>query len=498
MLTVAATRILAQTFPVEGAKLHYRLAGFNFEGNPLQEYDIEIATGNYTDEATFKANIYATEHVKTNKVQILLKDFGLEYTWRVVSYTNKKATGSMLHHFSVLPLPVGYSPQRYRMTVTNNKIKKSSTYMMLDANTAMYDLAGNLVWYLPELGGDGQTNPAVRDMKVTNAGSITMLYGTKAIEINYAGDVLWKAPDNGEVSGDVVERYHHQFDRLPNGHYMVMGDELIKCTSRKNTDSMPLIEKVGKAPQTQGEHIKMAFTTLIEYDASGKVVWSWKSSKSYTDMKIFNRFPLPAAYLGDLHGNAFYFDIPKKKVYVSFRNISSVFEVDYPSGKVLRIIEGENHGHDRQPDFCGQHSCRISRNGKLYMYNNNNCNKENMPSVVAFKQNNKGELEKSWEFILPKISDSFSINNNSTDRAGGNVLEMPDSRVFISNSTPYNSMLIIDCHNKELLWQGVLEVNAENARGWNTQNSYRASIIYDDADLQKLIWYKRKQQRVQL
>lgn len=408
-----------------------------------------------------------------------------------MSYSGNKRTKGSLHHFAVNALPDKYSAVRYRLNVIEDNKKVSNKYMLLDANTCIYDLSGNIVWYMPELKGITQQSNKVRDIKATSAGTITMLYGRQAIEINYEGEVKWVAPDNGEVSGDRMEKYHHQLDRLANGHYMVMGDEFVNCRSRKDKDSMPVITGGAADMHKNGGMQGLPFATLIEYDAKGKVVWSWKTSKCYVEMNIADRYPLGLALLGDMHGNAFYLDVLKKKVYISYRNINSVFEIDYPSGKVTNIIDGYNTKL-KTNEFCGQHSCRISTKGEMYLYNNNSCATEGMATIVNYKKTSTGAFEKNDEYAIPRLNDSFAIAQHSKDRAGGNVLEMKGEKLFISNSSPFNSLLIIDRNKKELLWQAMLERRDIQLNKWQSESNYRASIIDNDKDLDALLWQKKK------
>ncbi len=44
--------------------------------------------------------------------------------------------------------------------------------------------------------------------------------------------------ESGAVSGDTEEHFHHEFTRLHNGHYMVLGNEYVQPLLQKNT-TMP-------------------------------------------------------------------------------------------------------------------------------------------------------------------------------------------------------------------------------------------------------------------
>ena len=55
LLLSIPTKIIAQIFPKEGSKLHYRLVGFSFPAaSQSGKYTLEIANGNYNSEDSFK------------------------------------------------------------------------------------------------------------------------------------------------------------------------------------------------------------------------------------------------------------------------------------------------------------------------------------------------------------------------------------------------------------------------------------------------------------
>ena len=67
---------------------------------------------------------------------------------------------------------------------------------------------------------------------------------------------------------------------------------------------------------------------------------------------------------------------------------------------------------------------------------------------------------------------------------GGNVLELPDSSLFVS--VPFGSIFIVN-RSKEVLWSAVCEKRKLSQPNWDEVVLYRASII-TRKELERLIW----------
>ncbi len=491
----------SQVLPGEGSKLHYRIIGFSVEPVPQAvNYTIEIAAGNYFTEDSFKKNIIQSLASKSNKIIAEVPSFGGQYTWRIAANkekNNSKLILGGLHHFSI-----GMSPHmdtnivRFRITKPAEKYKDA--YIFLDGTRALYDMKGRPVWYLPDVKGiKNDDNIEMGDLKPTSKGTITFILGSQACEINYTGDLLWKGPDNGIISGDTLEHYHHEFTRLNNGHYMVMGIETVLW--KLNT----LPEKNYHLPMLSGKQINqdsinsyvqkgylpLPFATILEYDEKGNLVWSWRPSKYFKDADT-KYYKEPRGMGGfDPHMNGFFFDEKNKELYISCRDISRIIKVKYPEGTVIA-----NYGEIYKPNapvtgnklFCEQHSCRISDKGSLYLFNNNTCNRSQaIPTILVMEEpkTGTGKLKKIWEYDCKGSGENvFPIYNT-----GGNVFELPDHSFFVCMGKQYGSTFIVS-QDKKILWSGIAEKRNPETGGWDFISLYRASIIPDRKELERFIW----------
>ncbi len=484
----------AQVTPVENSLLHYRLIGISFPAIAnIDNYQIDVADGYYSAGPEFDAHITSSYAVTTNRQVIEVASFNQLYTWRITyKVGNKSLYVSELHHFKVLPLPQFLGRRPYRLRVLKQAEKYKDAYVFTDKNHTLYDMKGHPVWFLPNVPGKFDESTEIRNLRISHRGTITFTTFELAYEINYDGQILWESPNDGKVSGDNTERYHHQLSILPNNDYMVLGTEMVEWNRIKSATGDSVIHILTKEEIASGMPYKQTpFGTIIEYDTNNNVVWSWKSSDYYKE--YYTKQPLHAKSLEENHENAFFFDNKNKYVYLSYKNTSQVIKIRYPDGIVTNVY-GRNTAISRDATddpsafFCNQHSCKISKKGYLFLFNNNFCNDGVTPSVLMLKEpaNNSEKLQKVWEYTYP-YSKEQAATLKDTWTMGGNVIEMPGSEIFVSMCLPYGNLYIISLE-KKLLWDALLECWNPANNTWERQSSYRGSIINERKKLENVVW----------
>jgi hypothetical protein len=495
---------LSQSFPTEDQKLNYRLVGFSFEDvTKAKDYEVEVANGRYFDQDSFKNNIVLTLHSQEKKAIIELPSFGQEYTWRVTSkINNTKKVHGYLYHFSIGTIP-SLDNKNMRLRILNDLGKYKDSYVFVETNRAIYDMSGHAVWYLPDIDNlDGEY--PVRDLKISPQGTITLLAGISGqngYEINYNGKVLWKTPNDSE------HRYHHEFMRLKNGHYMVMAEEPVnEYLSKKTTPGKsgffvfsqeePQPDTTFLRRQQLQFYKKGQFAEVIEYDAQGKASWTYRSSKYFnnSDLYFLNNTDLKSSYI--VHDNAFCFDEQKEELYISYRDINRIVKIKYPDGNTLATygelfapgaVQNKGKGF-----FCGEHNCRVAGDGSLYLFNNNSCNKNSFPTIVFMKQpdTENDSLKKIWEYECSVDSMSEEDQKKMYFFNGGSVYELPNGAVFATMGGKYSKLFIVN-KNKEILWSALAEKWDNDKKEWWVQSQYRSTII-TRAQLEQLIWNSEK------
>ncbi len=490
MLFVLHTSTKSQLTPVECSVLNYRLIGFSIPAErQVNDYSIEIASGSFDTEDLFRKNIIETVHSKGNKIIAEVPSFGSQYTWQVVYTTPATKSRSVLHHFSTGIIPE-VDTSNIRLRIKQQSLKFKDAYIFLDQQNILYDMHGKPIWYLPLI--EGQKLP-VTDLKLSPRGTITFLGAVQAYEVNYDGGILWKAPNDAKIGGHSGGNYHHEFTRLSNGHYMILGNEDVSCNSLIDSSFRITINKETQPEKNAVDCIRLPFGTLVEYDAQGNVVWSWKSSKYYEESDLANYPMTKNMPLTDIHPNAFYFDEKNHEIYVSFKTISRLIKIDYPSGNV-----SGSYGEIYKPFvpvkgnslFCAQHGLKMAKDGSLFLFNNNVCNPGAFPKIEKLKAPfSRGEKMKiTWEFECN--NDAVAPKGFTT---GGNVIELPGNALFVSMANPGSNIFIVNME-KKILWSAVSERWDEGNKVWNPLPLYRASIIIDREKMEQLIWNSGKYQ----
>lgn len=445
--------IMAQVHPADGASLHYRLIGFTFPADDkATDYEIVVF-----EKAGMKRVAAATSEF--NRIIATVPEFGKTYQWQVKYYKKKRLINtSPLHEFKVAANPFS-NPEMAEMVIIDSAKKYKDMMMFFDNARTLYNMSGQPLWFLPVIPGiTDSTQGVIRDMKLTKDGTITLITKKNIHEIDYDGHVLWSGPNDGSFSGDTTENYHHQFDKLPNGHYMVIADEMTKRTGTPNANNeVQILNNCG---------------SLVEYNADKKVVWSWNSCEHLHQDDL------------SLHFNSFFLDEQKKVFYTSFRNVSRVVKAAYPSGKVLAQY-GEYATGDTL--FYAQHNVGINSDSNMILFNNNfimhypesQNNKNRVSSIIEFKEPSKpgDSLIKLWEF-------SCDIDDKAEHIASGagSITEL-DKGDYLVCMGRINRTFIVS-KDKEILWNVLTVVHHE---GLVSNEQYRVSPVYPK-DLTKLLF----------
>jgi hypothetical protein len=511
VLLLYSSQGISQIQPEEGRTLNYRLVGFSINDRRKEAgCTLEIAAGYYNSKDSFKNNIIHSVKSKDSVIIVEVPSFGQQYTWRIVfnqGKNNSKLTKEKLHHFSTGSIP-NVDTTKIRLRVTTPAQAYKDAYIFLDGSHVLYDMSGQPVWYLPNILGEVEKEGAdVRDLKLTPQGTITFLINDQRIyEINYDGDVLWRGPRN-EIRNPEIH-YHHELTRLKNGHYMTMATSPV--TMRHDlaaaTDSGFLIVTDETAPRDSihTAYDNFPFSSLVEYDENMKTVWTWSVAKYLEHSDIYYRLPPPRHKRYDVHPNAFCFDEKDSVIYLGFRDISRIIKIKYPGGNVLQSY-GDTFGPGKKELkhglFYGQHSIRKADNGDLYIYNNGpndfteiaRSGRHTSSTIERLRepQTDKDTLAKTWEYECT-IEDYENVKHRVFGFTnGGNVMILPDNSVFASMSGEYAKVFITGT-DKKVLFSALPEQWSLTRKRWEILPQYRASIIKDRADLERLILNRKK------
>ena len=487
ILVCSYCQLNAQVFPREGSRLCYRLIGFSFPAQPnVVRYEVEIAKGNQKSDSAFEKSIFKSLATENNRIIAEVPFFGAMYTWRVVAHsTGDVVVKNELHHFSVKKIAcVDTSVTRLRIIKGAETYKDA--YVLIDGNMVLYDMKGNPVWFLPGIERAPNNAIAPRDIKITPQGTITFFTSNRPFEISYDGTVLWQYPARDTVV------MHHEFTRLKNGHYMGMIYEDLSGHSRPIIpDSIPRY-----VYDSAGFFRSKRYSSIVELDENAHTVWKWSGLQYQNHSDLGKRKTVDcSADDFDLHENSFFFDEKEKVIYLGIRNINRIVKIKYPEGTVLNTYGTTGKPGTTQMEnklFCGQHSCKLSDNGYLYLFNNNSCSSA-LPTILKLQEPEPGksDLKKIWEYQCTVEKGDAAAIGNSRFISGGSVTELPDQTMLVMMGLPYPKVFIVN-NDKKVLWSAIPERFDATTGKWTYTDQYRAYLITNHEELERLIWNSEK------
>lgn len=499
IVLLCSVYVVAQIKPIENSRLNYRLIGFSVPMNERATfYRFEIAEGTYYNIDSFRNKIVETFTDTNNRIIETVPAFGKTYTWRV-AFLNQKGKikdKTSLYHFATL-MSSYVDTTQYKLRIIDTAQNHPERLVFVDHSAVLYDMKGNPLWYLPDTPGIFDRNMPNRDLKVTPTGTITITNEKGAFEFNYDGHLVWHAPNDGRVSGDSMEHYHHEFTKLSNGHYMVCGVEHIIRKLPADVDTCAFADDMNLQKINGVFYKKMDCGTLIEYDSLGNIIWTLKTAQYFSDDDFFMRPAKSAFYLTDTHMNSFDFDEKNKVIYIGFRNLSCILKIEYPSGKLLA-----SYGKTMHPEkarraglmyskvFNAQHCVRLSPEGYLYLFNNNsdhfiNTKRELNPTstVQIFKEpaTQAEGLTKLWEFSCD--IDKFAAPGTGT---GGSVQMLNNKNILVGMGLA--GRVFIVSPEQRVTWNAITYYKPLINSAWDIMPMYRAYGIEQKNDLYKLIF----------
>lgn len=479
--------------PWPQGEVPYRLAGFQFPENPrARAYRLEISLGHWSDRDSFQKYRIKDTILKSNRSRVLLPAFDQAYTW---VYTPLGRKHRKLGTSPYLHLKTGYhrliDSQYQRLEIITPSKLEREVYVFADQIGVLYDLQGNPVWYLPDWPADsGWGNRSLRDLKPSPVGTLTGINTSGAYEMDFQGQILWKAPDLDSMMGH-KNRYHHQMDRLPNGHYLVLGEETawIRLEDTTNTwRTQPTPPETEK--REDGLYQRFLCGTLIEYDSEGRQVWSWSSQDYFRQQlhpynaQVGGRVPQAHAHL-----NGFFWDSLSSTFLLSFRDLSQIFQIAYPSGELIKTF-----GNHRQVvrtrsqrlrvkaapplenlPFHAQHHPSLLNAHTLMIFNNQGDG--SAPSdirIFRLPEDANSSLHPDWTFScdLDSLAPPMA-------RRGGSIYALPDLSLLVCMGNA-GRIFIVD-GERNLLWNALPYSRIDPEAPWRISPLYRASPLYGPA-----------------
>jgi hypothetical protein len=384
--------------------------------------------------------------------------FGGNYKWHYEAFNKKKLVfKSEDFNFSINKYSLVDSSLYKIIVDISKKDVINNDIVFLDFLGVAIDRTGKPVWFYPSGPVDGRLEPNYRNMRMTNNGTITFQDNDNCYEADITGRLLWKAPNDGKISGDKREFYHHDFRKLKDGTYL--------------TTSYQYVEQPNFFKPSVTSRVR--YNTLIQYDAQRKVLWSWNEKDHVKKEVLFQGLDSNATEVEGTHLNGFDYDETNNAIVMSFRNNSSILKIDKQSGNILYDLSayGAQSGM-KDPWFARQHGPMVLPGHRLLVYNNNakdTIKGVSYPKVLIIREPVNGNAaEILWEYecksdrfpkgITGKEGYAYPLSN-------GNILVCMGGVNFSFEVTP----------KKETVWQAHFERFDLAKKEWTGFNNYRCT-----------------------
>ena len=481
-----ASHLSAQIYPSEAASFYALRIPFRAEKiKDAHTYTFKFARSRYDQDAPFEKAVFLKTTQPANVVIADLPEFDLGYSWQVEYFDAKgrKIKESEIFHFRTL----GRQGDKYRVRVIEDKYRNKDLFFFADYADGLFNMEGKAIWNLPSNVSGNEVSGYKSDVELTSQSTVTFLAGNKAFEIDYNGQQLWEAPPVYDRARNVpMYNYHHELTRLKNGNYMVIASVLL---DRKIPPGFL------NPPKKDSVYNMIDFGVLVEYDATGRQVWSWRSSEYFTDEQIFRKKFVDGRISPNTHMNAFCFDEARSVIYCGFKDINKIVKIKYPENKVLAEYSGTLQNGERI--FQKQHTIGVNAEGNLYIFNNNNGRMANFSPMEAVAGEDLADsiaevtilreyghdsvgYEKVWDFKC-----NFDRQAPAASSRAGNVSQLRDGNYFVCmGGTP---RIFIVTAKKEVLFNAIVEKWDDEEQQWKPFPQYRATPVYAD-DLDKLIF----------
>ncbi len=448
-------KIVAQRFPYHNAELNFTSVMFEYEEYiGADEYQLIIK------EEKGKKSFQS----KNKSLAFLCNDFlefGKSYQWQYIAFKkNKKVYTSPFYEFKILKnFLVDSSIHQFKVT-KNLFPKKNTDIVFLDYLGVAINRAGKPIWYMPTDSLLYNVNdPSRRSLRITHDGNFTYLDSKNCYERDLFGKLLWEAPNDGAVSGDATEYYHHDFRKLKNNTYLACSYKYI---------NEPHFFDASKT-------WRVRYNTLIQYDNMGYVIWSWNEKDHVAPELVLEQGDPTIVDFPGTHLNGFDYNEKQNTILLSFRNTARVIKINMQTKEVIYVL-GKNPMTKNQPydlGLYGQHGPAWMGNDSIVIYNNNARTVVDStiiinPKVLIFKEPTANkELGTVWEYDCK--TPLFPGGQKGKE---GYALPLKNGNILIDQGTT-NRIFEIDL-KKNIQWEMLCNRYDTIKKSWQPMINYRA------------------------
>lgn len=441
--------------PGNGEELHYIHVLFEWDQEPNADaYNLQFSNSESFSNILLDVNEATTVYVEKNIIS-----WENTYYWRVRpiydenNYGEWNATSYFTTGASIF--------QNFNASTIIDEIIEDDLIIFGQISpfkgAGVVDKYGNEIWNM-----EGIFLNSVNEFGQLFGGYLAPPY--IGMEFNFEKDTVWHTPIGGGLN-------NHEFIQIPNGNYMILINKY-QLGPVPPGDWRQSFQNAGYLADGITNEFTWRGHRIVEFDKDTKEqVWDWNAFDHFSmdDYDVYGgtwNYALHKNWYDWLHGNAFYFDAEESVIYVSFRSLSRITKIAYPSGDVIwnmGLPEKYGTGDDNICTdllFSFQHHIQVLENGDLLFFDNGNLSEmllgDPYPTtrIRRIRVVDDSECETVWQYNLPL---------HLYARAVGSVQHLDNGNYFVNTmgtgrgSNDFSNLEITP--NKEILWELTSEVN---------------------------------------
>ena len=459
-LLFARATAFASIVPADGTTLNFTQVMFEYD-QVFNATNYRITIQSIDDTDNKDKNIV----VNSPSLAILIKEglqFGHSYQWHYEAYNNAKLLFSSKQFSFKIATSYLIDSDLYRYRVsTNDKDLRQNDILFIENLGVAINRDGIPIWFLPYEKTGTKTEPAYRNIVLNKNGNITYLWNDNCFEKTIYGNTVWKGPNDGQVSGDTSDFYHHDFARLNDGTYVVVGWMYVNEPN----------------PFNPSINCRVCYNVLLQYNAAGKVIWHWTEKGHFSKQTIFEHTTPSSIATDGTHLNSFFYDEKADAFLVSLRNISRIVKIDKKTGNIIyqfgqHLINDTTILNKTDAVFSRQHSAMLLPDNNIMFYNNNadaaNKTSISYPHIVMLTQPlNGADAKVVWDYecVTPQYPKGLRARE-------GYATLLPNNNILVCMGGENRIFEITK--NKKTVWECFYEKYTASSDDWEPYPNYRS------------------------
>ncbi len=460
--------LFSQVTPKDSSDINYTQVLFEFPAVKNAKY--------YFLQVTERQNTAWTKQYKCETSTYIVSNlkFGKIYKWRAIAFDekNKKVDSTRYYAFRIKGVDL-INTNLFRIKLNSaDSGNKSNDLIFIDYSRTAINKEGTPVWYLPDIGNKVNATQRIRDLKMTHDGNFTFLTNYSAIECNINGEIVWETPEPIKSKGDSMGFYHHEFTKLKNGNYIVLGT---KYVYKEFPDSIKnnSIEKYNTFKNIDGKkYIRIEYGLVYEFTSKKELVWQWDSEDYLSLDDLFHHGNADTIPIVGAHLNSVDVNNENTEILLGFRDLSRVIVIDKKTKEIVESYGDKLFASIKTHQFKNfrfQHDARFLGDSSISLFNNNAIyyNKNLTSSLMIFNRNKfKSQTDTDFNCLFDTITDGRSLK-------GGSVQKLKNGN-FLVCMGQLNRIFEITGDGK-IMWDGFCERYLTAEKKWTNYPQYRVS-----------------------